>query len=95
MKFLKFYLTQYLEWDEREEIADPDDTKPDDWEKPEHIADPDAEKPDDWDDDMDGDWEPPMIDNPEYKGIWFSKFTRLWLNHIKDYMKYRLMWNSF
>ena len=48
-----------LEWDEREEIADPDDTKPDDWEKPEHIPDPDAEKPDDWDDDMDGDWEPP------------------------------------
>ena len=56
------------EWDEREEIADPDDTQPEDWEKPEHIADPDAEKPDDWDDDMDGDWEPPMVDNPEYKG---------------------------
>merc|ERR1719223_2344120 len=37
------------EWDEREEIADPDDTKPDDWEKPEHIADPDAAMPEDWD----------------------------------------------
>merc|ERR1711992_12096 len=22
----------------------------------------------DWDDEMDGEWEPPMIDNPEYKG---------------------------
>ena len=24
--------------------------------------------PDDWDEDMDGEWEPPMVDNPEYKG---------------------------
>ena len=36
---------------------------------PEHIADPDATKPDDWDDDMDGEWEPPMVDNPDFKGI--------------------------
>merc|ERR1711975_80985 len=27
-------------------------------------------KPDDWDDEDDGEWEPPMIDNPEYKGEW-------------------------
>merc|ERR1711970_1361951 len=54
------------EWDEREEIADPDATKPEDWDKPEHIADPDATKPDDWDDDMDGEWEAPMVDNPDY-----------------------------
>merc|ERR1712013_757735 len=27
-------------------------------------------KPEDWDDEMDGEWEPPMIDNPEYKGEW-------------------------
>merc|ERR1739838_1276392 len=39
-------------------------------EKPEHIPDPDAAKPEDWDDDMDGEWEPAMIDNPEYKGEW-------------------------
>lgn len=38
-----------------------------DWEKPETIPDPDAKKPDDWDDDMDGEWEPPMISNPEFK----------------------------
>ena len=38
-----------------------------DWDQPEYIADPDAKKPDDWDDDMDGEWEPPMIPNPEYK----------------------------
>lgn len=30
-------------------------------------------KPDDWDDEMDGEWEPPMIDNPEYKGEWKPK----------------------
>merc|ERR1739842_170652 len=36
----------------------------------EHIADPDATKPEDWDDEMDGEWEPPMIDNPDYKGEW-------------------------
>lgn len=38
-----------------------------DWDKPENIADPDAKKPEDWDEDMDGEWEPPMIPNPEYK----------------------------
>ena len=27
-------------------------------------------QPEDWDDEMDGEWEPPMIDNPEYKGEW-------------------------
>lgn len=58
------------EWDEREEIQDPDASKPEDWDKPEHIADPDATKPDDWDDEMDGEWEPPMVDNPDYKGDW-------------------------
>jgi len=61
------------DWDDREKIDDPEDTKPEDWEKPEHVADPDAKKPDDWDDDMDGEWEPPMIDNPEYKGEWKPK----------------------
>lgn len=49
------------------------DTKPEDWEKPEHIQDPDAVKPEDWDDEMDGEWEPPLIDNPEYKGEWKPK----------------------
>ncbi|XP_042191101.1 calreticulin isoform X1 [Callorhinchus milii] len=58
------------DWDDREKIDDPDDVKPEDWEKPEHIADPDAKKPDDWDDEMDGEWEPPMIQNPEYQGEW-------------------------
>lgn len=33
----------------------------------ETIPDPDAKKPDDWDDEMDGEWEPPMVTNPDYK----------------------------
>lgn len=61
------------DWDDRATIPDPDDTKPEDWDQPEHIADPDATKPEDWDDEMDGEWEPPMIDNPDYKGEWKPK----------------------
>lgn len=40
-----------------------------DYDKPQHIPDPDAKKPEDWDDEIDGEWEPPMIDNPEYKVV--------------------------
>jgi len=58
------------DWDERAKIDDAEDTKPEDYDQPEHIADPDATKPEDWDDEMDGEWEPPMIDNPDYKGEW-------------------------
>lgn len=55
-------------------IADPSDKKPDDWDnQPEEIPDPDAEKPDDWDDEDDGEWEAPMIDNPNYQGEWKPK----------------------
>uniref|UniRef100_A0A493TFL0 Calreticulin n=1 Tax=Anas platyrhynchos platyrhynchos TaxID=8840 RepID=A0A493TFL0_ANAPP len=55
------------DWDERAKIDDPEDSKPEDWDKPEHIPDPDAKKPEDWDEEMDGEWEPPVIQNPEYK----------------------------
>nr|XP_040039922.1 calreticulin-like [Gasterosteus aculeatus aculeatus] len=61
------------DWDDRAMIDDPSDTKPEEWDKPETILDPDAKKPDDWDVDMDGEWEPPMITNPEYKGEWKPK----------------------
>lgn len=37
------------------------------------IPDPDATKPEDWDDEDDGEWEPPLIDNPEFKGEWVAK----------------------
>uniref|UniRef100_A0A671LM68 Calreticulin n=1 Tax=Sinocyclocheilus anshuiensis TaxID=1608454 RepID=A0A671LM68_9TELE len=57
------------DWDDRAKIDDETDTKPEDWDKPENIPDPDAKKPDDWDEDMDGEWEPAMIPNPEYKVV--------------------------
>jgi len=61
------------DWDDRATIDDPNDEKPEDWEQPEHIADPEATKPEDWDDEMDGEWEAPMIDNPAFKGEWKPK----------------------
>ncbi|KAJ8408258.1 hypothetical protein AAFF_G00256720 [Aldrovandia affinis] len=61
------------DWDDRAKIDDPEDTKPEDYDKPENIPDPDAKKPEDWDVEMDGEWEPPMIPNPEYKGEWKPK----------------------
>ncbi|KAI2667984.1 Calreticulin [Labeo rohita] len=61
------------DWDDRAKIDDETDTKPEDWDKPENVPDPDAKKPDDWDEDMDGEWEPAMIPNPEYKGEWKPK----------------------
>ncbi|CAM2119072.1 unnamed protein product [Caretta caretta] len=38
-----------------------------DWDQPEHFPDPDVKKPDDWDEEMDGEWEPLMISNLDYK----------------------------
>mmetsp|Transcript_16713 Transcript_16713/g.34964 ORF Transcript_16713/g.34964 Transcript_16713/m.34964 type:complete len:160 (+) Transcript_16713:1-480(+) len=37
------------------------------------MVDTDAKKPDDWDDEEDGEWEAPVIPNPEYKGEWQQK----------------------
>merc|ERR1711881_351354 len=54
-------------------ISDPEDKKPDDWVEEKRIVDKDAKKPEDWDDEEDGEWEPPMINNPEYKGEWKPK----------------------
>ncbi|XP_024260950.1 calreticulin 3b [Oncorhynchus tshawytscha] len=61
------------DWDDRPKMDDAEDTKPEDWDVAENIPDPDAKKPDDWDVDMDGEWEPPVITNPEYKGEWKPK----------------------
>merc|ERR1712019_122009 len=46
-----------------------------DWDMlaPKEINDPEAEKPEDWDEEMDGEWEAPMINNPEFKGEWKAK----------------------
>merc|ERR1712178_611218 len=37
------------------------------------MGDTAAKKPGDWDDEEYGEWEAPMIDNPEYKGEWSVK----------------------
>jgi len=56
------------DWIDDPMMVDPNDKEPEDWVKEEMIVDPEAEKPEDWDDEDDGDWEAPMISNPEYKG---------------------------
>jgi calreticulin len=59
------------DWVDAKQIPDPEDKKPEGWDAiPKEIRDPDAKKPEDWDDELDGEWEAPMIDNPEYKGEW-------------------------
>jgi len=57
------------DWVDETEIDDPAAKKPDGYDDiPAQIPDPDATKPEDWDDEDDGEWEPPLIDNPEFKG---------------------------
>merc|ERR1712157_77820 len=51
-------------------IKDPDAKKPEDWVDDAKMIDPESKKPDDWDDEDDGEWEAPMIDNPDFHGEW-------------------------
>merc|ERR1712086_29727 len=63
-------------WDflEAKQIRDPEEKKPEGHDDiPAKIADPKATKPDDWDDESDGTWEAPQIDNPDFKGEWKAK----------------------
>merc|ERR1711861_74129 len=63
------------DWDfPKPTIDDPEDKKPEGYDDiPAQIPDPDATKPEDWDDEDDGEWEPPLIDNPDFKGEWSAK----------------------
>jgi len=66
------------DWVDERMIDDPDDVKPAGWDDiPSEIPDSDASKPDDWDDDLDGEWEAPKIPNPEYKGAWSAKKSKI------------------
>ncbi|CAH8498231.1 unnamed protein product [Dicrocoelium dendriticum] len=58
------------DWVDTEQIDDPEDKKPEDWDQPEQIPDTSATQPEDWDTELDGEWSPPMIANPDYKGEW-------------------------
>jgi calreticulin len=62
------------DWVEQAMIDDPEDIKPEGYDDiAEEIVDPEAEKPDDWSDEDDGEWEAPLIPNPEFKGPWYPK----------------------
>jgi len=62
------------DWVESPKMDDPSDTKPEGYDDiPKQIVDPEASKPEDWDTDADGEWEAPLISNPEYKGAWRAK----------------------
>lgn len=60
------------DWVDIPQIDDPEDKKPDTWieDLPEKIADPKSKKPEDWDDVQDGEWNAPLIDNPDYRPKW-------------------------
>jgi len=62
------------DWVDLREIDDPEDIKPEDYDSvPAEIPDPKAAKPEDWDSELDGEWEPNTIPNPEYQGEWKPK----------------------
>jgi calreticulin len=55
-------------------MDDPEDTKPEGYDDiPATIPEAGAEQPEDWDEEEDGEWEPPMVPNPEYKGPWKAR----------------------
>jgi calreticulin len=59
------------DWVDAVKIADPSVVKPEGYDDiPAKIPDPAATKPADWSDEDDGEWEPPSIANPAYKGAW-------------------------
>jgi len=59
------------DWVDQKEISDPSAEKPESWDDiPKQVKDPEAVKPNDWDQELDGEWEAPLIDNPDYKGEW-------------------------
>jgi len=66
-------ITKPANWADEKEIDDPAAKKPEGWDDvPEFIRDPESAKPDDWDDSLDGEWEAPLIPNPEFKGTWVA-----------------------
>lgn len=63
-------------WVDVKKIPDPNSKKPDGYDDiAAEIPDPEAKQPEDWDAEEDGDWEAPMIDNPEFKGEWKAQMV--------------------
>jgi len=66
--------TKPEDWVDEPMIDDPEDVKPEGYDDiPAQVPDPEAEMPEDWDEEDDGEWEPPMIDNPEFEGPFMAK----------------------
>ena len=61
------------DWVEDEMLTDPNDVKPSDWVEKKMMVDPKAQRPEEWDEDEDGAWEAPMVENPNFKGPWLPK----------------------
>lgn len=62
------------DWVDDKQMDDPTDVKPEGYDDiVAEIADPEASQPEDWDEDLDGTWTAPLIDNPEYQGEWKAK----------------------
>lgn len=66
-------LSKPKDWVDEAMMDDPEDKKPEDWVVEERIVDPTAEQPEDWDEEEDGEWEAPIIDNSEFKGAWKAR----------------------
>ncbi|BFZ24213.1 hypothetical protein BsWGS_27251 [Bradybaena similaris] len=96
-----------VDWDETEPetIVDENALMPLGWLEDEemYIPDPDAVKPDDWDDIIDGEWEPPLMENPRCKdlpgcGKWEPpiianpKYKGVWSPPMIDNPNYRGEW---
>lgn len=82
------------DWDEDApaKIPDMDVEKPEGWldDGPEFIPDPESSKPEDWDDEMDGDWEPPMIPNPACQEVGCGE----WKRPLKNNPDYKGKWSA-
>ena len=58
------------DWVNLLKIADPEDVKPEGYDDiPAKIPDPEAEEPEDWDEEDDGEWEAPEIDNVSARAL--------------------------
>jgi len=81
------------DWDESQprQVEDADAVKPTGWldDEPDMVPDPEAEMPEDWDAEMDGDWEPPMIDNPACES---APGCGVWTRPMKDNPLYKGKW---
>jgi len=95
------------DWDEDapSQITDPSAKIPAGWNEdaPLKIADPTAKMPDDWDVEEDGEWEPPLVDNPACKvgcGKWIPpmienpKYKGKWYAPRIDNPKYQGEWKA-